>query len=158
MKPIEIKSDDSILKEVEFKVYRYKDKRVATQFMPESDEPQTQELRVPWGDTLTMKRGDYLVSDADNPEDSWPVERDIFEKSHEEEAPGTGIFRKVALVYLVPLTDFTDGDPDQLVSVHSLEGVETVRAGDFHLARGIKGEIWAFPSEKVAANLDEVNY
>jgi hypothetical protein len=35
------------------------------------------------------------------------------------------------------------------VTVVTLEGDETVRAGDFYLAKGIKGEIWPYPKEKV---------
>jgi len=155
---INIKSDDSILKHIKFKVYSYKDERVAKQFMPDPDEPQTQELQTSWGDTLTMKKGDYIVSDTTNPGDSWPVEKDIFEKSHEETVPGTGYFKKVSLVSLVPLTIFTDGNPDTLVTVHSLEGPETVPAGNYHLAKGIKGEIWPFPNNKIEANLEEVDY
>jgi len=50
---------------------------------------------------------------------------------------------------LVPMKDLTGGDEDQLVTVHSLEGPQTVRAGDFYLARGIKGEIWSYPKDKV---------
>jgi hypothetical protein len=46
------------------------------------------------------------------------------------------------------LTDIT-GDPDQEVKVVTLEGEETVRAGDFYLAKGIKGEIWPYPREKI---------
>jgi len=157
-KPIVIKSDDPILKQIKFKVYSYKDKRVAKQFIPNPDEPQTQELQTSWGDTLTIKKGDYLVSDATNPEDAWPVEKEIFEKSHQETAPGTGLFKKISLVSLVPLTIFTEGDPDQLVTVHTLEGQETVPAGKYHLAKGIKGEIWPYPNEKIEANLDEVVY
>jgi hypothetical protein len=34
--------------------------------------------------------------------------------------------------------------------VHTFEGAVTVRAGDFFLAKGVKGEIWPFPKEKVA--------
>lgn len=155
-KPIVIKSDDEILKQANFKYYGYKDRRMAKQFLPESDEPQTKEIEVPWGGTLTANKGDYLVQNADDPSDTWPVEKDIFEKSHEEEVPGSGIFKKVAVVALVPLTDFTGGDPDQLVTLHSLEGAETVPAGKFHLARGIKDEIWAYPSQKIADNLYEL--
>jgi hypothetical protein len=50
---------------------------------------------------------------------------------------------------LVPLVDVTNGNPDALVTVVSLEGSETVRAGDFCLARGVKGEVWAYPKEKI---------
>jgi hypothetical protein len=49
---------------------------------------------------------------------------------------------------LVPLTDVTNGDEDQMVTVHTLEGTETVRAGDFLLAKGPKGEIWPYPKAK----------
>ena len=41
------------------------------------------------------------------------------------------------------------GDPDQVVIIKTMEGEETVRAGDFYLARGVKGEIWAYPKEKI---------
>jgi hypothetical protein len=47
------------------------------------------------------------------------------------------------------MTDVTHGDADQLVTVETLEGPETVRAGDFYLAKGIRGEIWPYPKEKV---------
>jgi hypothetical protein len=154
--PIEIHSDDDSLKKVQFKIYGYKDKRVAKQFMPKPDEPQTKELEVPWGDTLTMKRGDYLVSSADDTKNQWPVEKEIFEQSYTEEEPGSGIFKKVASVGLVPLTEFTNGNPEQLVTVHSLEGPETVPAGRFHLARGIKGEIWPFPNNEIEKVLYEM--
>jgi hypothetical protein len=44
--------------------------------------------------------------------------------------------------------DVTQGDEDRIVEVHTLEGAEQVRAGDFFLARGIKGEIWPYPISK----------
>jgi hypothetical protein len=50
---------------------------------------------------------------------------------------------------LAPLTDLTR-DPDQLVTIVSLEGPETVKAGDFYLAKGVRGEIWPYPKEKIA--------
>lgn len=151
--PLEIRSDDEILSNVKYTIYGYKGIRRAKQFLPESDESQTQEIQTPWGGTLTAKRGDYLVSDAANLEDNWVVESEIFEQSYQEEEPGTGVFKKHAAVALVPLTELTGGDPDQLVTIHSLEGALTVRAGDFHLARGVKGEVWPFPNEKVGENL-----
>jgi hypothetical protein len=49
----------------------------------------------------------------------------------------------------VPLIDITSGDQDQTVTVVSLEGPQEVRAGDFFLAKGIKGEVWPYPKEKV---------
>jgi hypothetical protein len=37
--------------------------------------------------------------------------------------------------------------------VETLEGTETVRAGDFFLARGIKGEIWPYPANRMTGTL-----
>jgi len=51
---------------------------------------------------------------------------------------------------LVPLVNVTNGNEECLVTVETVEGPETVRAGDFYLARGIQGEIWPYPKEKVA--------
>ena len=157
-KLIELKQDDAILKRVKFKIYGYKDKRVAHQFLPDPDEPDTKNIDVSGGNTLIIKRGDYLVSDAGDPEHAWPVEKEIFEQSHQEEQPGSGLFRKISLVMLAPLTEFTGGNPDQMVIVHTLEGPETVRAGDYHVARGIKGEIWPFPNDRIEKHLYEVEY
>jgi hypothetical protein len=52
------------------------------------------------------------------------------------------------LIYLIPLTVLTGGDPDRQVAVHTLEGVVTVRAADFYLARGVEGELWPYPKDK----------
>jgi hypothetical protein len=30
-----------------------------------------------------------------------------------------------------------------------MEGAETVWAGNFYLARGVRGEIWPYPQEKI---------
>jgi hypothetical protein len=30
-----------------------------------------------------------------------------------------------------------------------MEGAITVRAGDFYLAKGVKGEVWPYPKEKI---------
>lgn len=35
------------------------------------------------------------------------------------------------------------------MTVVNLEGPETVRAGDFYLAKGIKEEIWPYPKDKI---------
>jgi hypothetical protein len=56
---------------------------------------------------------------------------------------------KRAITWLVQLTDLTSGVEDRMVTVETLEGPETVRAGDFYLAKGVKGEIWPYPKEKV---------
>ncbi len=82
-----------------------------------------------------------------NPDDRWPVDAEVFEKSYEIVQPGICV--KTAVTELVPLTDVTEGDADQMVTVYTLEGPETVRAGDFYLARGVYGEIWTYPKDKV---------
>ena len=56
---------------------------------------------------------------------------------------------KKAVTLLVPLTEVTHGDPDKIVTVLTLEGSEEVRAGDFYLAKGVKGEVWAYPKDKI---------
>lgn len=49
----------------------------------------------------------------------------------------------------MPLTDITGGDEEQQVTIETMEGPETVRAGDFYLAKGVKGELWPYPKEKI---------
>jgi len=70
----------------------------------------------------------------------------IFEESYVIIRPGYCV--KKAVTLLAPLTDITN-DQDRLVTVVTLEGAETVRAGDFYLAKGIKGEVWPYPKEKI---------
>lgn len=115
-------------------------------FVPKSGEPQTMQVATPWGSTLTAKAGDLLVSEIDKPDDKWPIDSHIFDETYLVTAPGLCIKRAITL--LVPLTDVTNGDEDQMVTVHTLEGAETVRAGDFLLAKGVRGEIWPFPKAK----------
>lgn len=145
--PLIITSDDSIIETLRFKPYRSKVERRVLSFLPNPDEPQTIELATPWGSTLTAKSGDFLISELDKPNDYWPVAASIFEESYVLIRPGYCI--KKAITLLVPLTDITDGDPDRMVTVQSLEGAETVRASDFYLAKGVKGEIWPYPKDKV---------
>ncbi|MEW6404489.1 MAG: hypothetical protein AB1649_22055 [Chloroflexota bacterium] len=145
--PILITSQDSILRVLDFKPYRSVVERRVAPFLPAPDQPQTVDVTTPWGAQLTAKRGDLLVSEIDAPDDVWPVDAEIFDKSYMIIRPGFCIKRAITL--LVPLTDLTHGDPDRLVTVETLEGSETVRAGDFYLAKGIKGEIWPYPKEKV---------
>lgn len=123
--------------------------RRVTPFLPRDDQPQSTEVRTPWGTILTAKKGDLLVSELGAPNDVWPVNPEIFDQSYMVIEPGMCVKRAVTL--LVPLTDVTEGDEDQMVTVHTLEGVETVRAGDFFLAKGVKGEIWPYPREKALA-------
>ena len=147
IEPLVITSDDSILDTLHFKPYRSKVERRVLPFLPTSDEPQTIELATPWGATLTAKSGDMLISELDKPNDYWPIDSKIFEESYALIRPGYCI--KKAVTLLVPLTDLTAGDPDRMVTIETLEGAETVRASDFYLAKGVKGEIWAYPKEKV---------
>lgn len=144
--PIVITSADSILSTLNFKPYRSKVERRVVPFLPASDEQQTLEIHTPWGQELTARKGDFLVSEVNTPNDYWPIDPVIFDESYVITRPGFCV--KKAVTLLVPLTDIT-GNPDQRVTVVSLEGALTVRAGDFYLAKGVKGEIWPYPKEKI---------
>jgi len=146
-KKIIITSDDPLLQTLNFKPYRSKVERRVIPFFPGVDDPQTMDVKTPWGAVLTAKKGDFLVSEINTPDDYWPIDPKIFEDSYLITRPG--YCAKNAITLLVPLTDITDGDPNQDVMVVSLEGPQTVRAGDFFLAKGIKGEVWPYPKEKV---------
>ena len=146
-KHIEITSKDPILEVLQFRSYQSTVERRFDRFLPEPGEPDRMEVPTPWGESLTAKAGDYLVSEMDAPDDCWPVDAEIFEDSYEIIRPGICV--KKAYTDLVPLVDLTEGDADQMVTVYTLEGPETVRAGDFYLARGVQGEIWTYPKEKV---------
>ncbi len=153
-KPIELKSDDPIIQTLPFKPYRSIVQRRVEPFAPAEGEPQTKEVKTPWGASLTMKKGDLLISELDKPDDAWPIDAEIFDKTYMIIAPGFCIKRAVTL--LVPLTEVTQGDEDQLVTVYTLEGSETVRAGDFFLAKGVKNEIWPYPKDKAAETMRPV--
>ena len=144
---ITVTSDDPALESLAFKPYRSKVERRVIPFFPNPGEPQTLDVKTPWGAVLTAKKGDFLVSEIDQPDDYWPIDPVIFEESYILTRPG--YCAKNAITLLVPLTDITNGDEDQEVVVVSLEGPQTVRAGDFFLAKGIKGEVWPYPKEKV---------
>jgi hypothetical protein len=149
--PIIITSDDPILQSLNFKPYRSIVARRAVRFEPADGEPQTMEVTTPWGSPLTAKAGDMLVSEMDNPDDVWPVDARIFDDTYEFIRPGVCIKRAVTL--LVPMVEVTNGDEDQLVTVQTLEGPETVRAGDFYLAKGVRGEIWAYSRRKADSKM-----
>ena len=142
-KKFELSSDNPILDSLEFKPHYNSVERHFERFIPKPGEPETLVFPTAWGESLTAKSGDYLVSLMDTPDDRWPIDSDIFEKSYEIIRPGICV--KTAVTDLVPLVDVTQGNAEQMVTVHTLEGPETVRAGDFYLARGIKGEIWPYP-------------
>lgn len=144
--PLIITSNDPIISNLNFKPYRSKVERRVVPFLPAPHEPQTLEIDTPWGTHLTARKGDFLVSEIAAPEDYWSIDPVIFEESYVMIRPGYCI--KKAITLLVPLTDITR-DANQLVTVVTLEGAETVRAGDFYLAKGIKGEIWRYPKEKI---------
>ena len=145
--PIELTALDPIIDKLNFKSYKSTVERRFERFLPGPGEPDEKEIPTPWGESLTATPGDYLVSEMDSPDDRWPVEAEIFESSYEIIRPG--ICKKKAVTKLVPLVDVTHGDADQMVTVYTLEGPETVRAGDFYLARGIHDEIWTYPKDKV---------
>ncbi|HRQ42543.1 MAG TPA: hypothetical protein PLD25_31900 [Chloroflexota bacterium] len=147
---LEIRAGDEIIQRLPFKPYRNSIERRAVQFLPGPNEPQTTNIQTPWGETLMCKYGDYIVSEMSAPKDRWPVDREIFEASYLEVQPGSYVKRP--LTYLVPLVDVT-GNPNQQVVVRTMEGDVTVRAGDFYLARGIKGEIWPYPKDKADTSL-----
>jgi hypothetical protein len=146
----ELTSNDEIIGKLPFKPYRNAVERRAVQFLPGADEPQVRHIQTPWGETLACKAGDYIVSELNAPGDRWPVDREIFEESYFEIRPG--FFVKRPLTHLTPLVTVTN-NPNQMVTVHTLEGAVTVRAGDFYLARGIKGEIWPYPKDKADSTL-----
>ena len=144
---LEIRSTDPILVQLKFKAYHSVFERRVIPFMPSRDEPQTLDVDTPWGATLNAHAGDFLTSEVEAPNDYWPVDPQIFEESYLIIRAGYVV--KKAITWLVPLTDIAH-DPDRQVTIHSLEGATAVRAGDFFLAKGVKGEIWALPKEKVA--------
>jgi len=146
--PIVLKSDDPILNSLKFKPYRNMVQRRVMAFAPTEDQPQTMDITTPWGVQLTAKKGDLIVSELNAPDDKWPVSAEIFDASYLIISPGFCVKRAITL--LVPLTDLTDGDEDRMVTIHTLEGVDTVRAGDFLLAKGVRGEVWPYPKEKAA--------
>jgi len=145
--PIEITALDPVIDQLDFKPYKSVVERSVERFTPGPGEPKEKEIPTPWGESLTAKFGDYLVGELDNPDDRWPVDAEVFENSYEIVRPGVCV--KTAITKLVPLVEVTDGDADRMVTVYTLEGPETVRAGDFYLARGIHDEIWIYPKDKV---------
>ena len=146
--PIVLTPDDPILNSLNFIPHRNMVQRRVTPFVPPLDQAQTMEVTTPWGSRLTAKRGDLLVSELDTPDDVWPVDAQIFDESYLIVGPGYCV--KKAVTLLAPLVDVTAGDEDRLVTVQTMEGPETVRAGDFLIAKGVQGEIWPYPKAKAA--------
>jgi hypothetical protein len=144
--PIVLMPDDPVIKTLNFKPYRNMVTRRVEPFIPEDGQPQTMDVSTPWGSKLTAKKGDLLVSELDKPDDIWPIDPNIFDETYIIVSPGLCIKRAVTL--LVPLADVTNGDEDRMVTVHTFEGPVTVRAGEFLLAKGVKGEIWPYPKDK----------
>jgi hypothetical protein len=152
--PLVLMSDDPVLNSLNFKPYRNAALRRALPFLPEENQPQSMEVTTPWGSKLKVKKGDFLISELDKPDDVWPIDARIFDETYLVTAPGLCIKRAATL--LAPLTELTCGDEDRMVTVHTLEGPETVRAGDFFLAKGVKGEIWPFPKTKARETMKPV--
>lgn len=149
--PVELYSDDPLIEQLHFKPYRNAMLRRVLPFLPAPHEPQTMKVTTPWGAVLTVKAGDMLISELDAPHDVWPIDAGIFDESYMMTGPGVCIKRAITLI--VPLTDVAEGDENRMVTVHTLEGPETVRAGDFFLAKGVRGEIWPCTKEKVAKTM-----
>ena len=141
-----ITPSDPRLATLNFKPFRSKVERRVVPYLPTRNEPQSMEINTPWGAQLTARKGDLLISEVETPHDYWPVDPVIFDDSYILIRPGYCV--KKAITLLVPLTDLTS-DPDREVTVITLEGPVTVRAGDFFLAKGIKNEIWPYPIEKI---------
>ncbi len=144
---IVLTSDSPLLDQLDFKPYRNIAIRLVKPFFPNEGDPQTMEVKTPWGALLIAKKGDMLLSEVDKPEDMWPIDPEIFDKTYILIEPG--VCMKRAVTMLVPMVNVTNGNEDEIVTVETLEGPENVRAGDFYLAKGIRGEIWAYPNEKV---------
>lgn len=144
--PVVITSSDPVLMSLPFKPFRSKVERRVIPFMPAPGEAQSMEVKTPWGAMLTAKSGDFLVSEVDKPYDYWPIEPSIFEESYVLIRPGYCV--KKAVTLLTPLIEVTH-DPEVLVTVVTLEGNVTVRAGDFFLAKGVQGEVWPYPKDKI---------
>jgi len=149
--PLVITSQDPILKTLRFKPFLNSEERRVEQYLPGPNEPQRIEVKTPWGAVLIAKNGHYLVSDIGKPGERWPVDKEVFESTYLITRPG--FCMKNAVTELVPMVDLTNGDPDQIVTVQTMEGPETVRAGDFYLARGVKGEIWPYPVHRMTGTL-----
>ena len=144
--PVVITSSDPVLMSLPFKPFRSKVERRVIPFMPAPGEAQSMEVKTPWGAMLTAKSGDFLVSEVDKPYDYWPIEPSIFEESYVLIRPGYCV--KKAVTLLTPLIEVTH-DPEVMVTVVTLEGNVTVRAGDFFLAKGVQGEVWPYPKDKI---------
>ena len=148
---VDLYSDDPIINSLKFRKYYNEVKRCFKRFLPLPGEPETMKIPTSWGENLTATPGDYLVGPIDAPDDYWPVDAEIFEKTYEITGPGICI--KTAITELVPLVDVTEGEVDRMVTVHTLEGPVTVRAGDYYLARGVNGEIWTYPKDMVQSEM-----
>lgn len=152
--PFVLMSDDPIINRLNFRGFRNSMIRKVVPFLPASDQPQEMHVKTPWGSMLTAKSGDMLISELDKPEDFWPIDAGIFDETYVVIKPGLCIKRAITLI--VPLADVVGGDENRMVTVHTLEGPETVRAGDFYLAKGVKGEIWPYPKDKVTKTMRPV--
>jgi hypothetical protein len=146
-----LSAEDELVRKLPFKPYRSTAERMVRRFEPDYGGALSTEMKTPWGEVLQVDAGDYLISELNAPDDSWPVEAEIFEETYMILSPGRCV--KKALTYLVPLEIAANGDHDQMVTVQTLEGPVSVRAGEFYLAKGVKGEIWPIPNEKIGTML-----
>jgi len=152
---IDLTDESPILGKLNFRLYRSIVERQVERFQPGPNEPQSADIRTPWNEILKVKAGDYIVSEVSDPDDRWPVQAEIFEATYIVTRPGFCV--KQSPTPFVPMVDAAEGNPDAEVTVHTLEGTYTIRAGDFYLARGPRGEIWAVPNDKVNNLLEPVH-
>jgi hypothetical protein len=93
-KPMKIQANSPTLKMLHFRPYRYQGaERQAEQFIPD-DDASVKQVQTPWGGTLTAEPGDYIVQDANNPDDAWVVKKDRLFASFKEVTEGKRVLIK----------------------------------------------------------------
>ena len=65
-KHVELTALHPILDRLNFKPYKSIVERRFERFLPEPGKPEQIEIPTPWGESLTAKAGDYLVSEMDS--------------------------------------------------------------------------------------------
>jgi len=86
-----------------------------------------------------------LISGADP--DGYPCELDIFDRTYEETAPGSGLYRKTGVTRLVQVPEGVT------VELQTKEGLEMVTHPDY-IAVGAVDEVYANAANWVEENLE----
>ena len=139
-----ITSESPILSSLHFVPVQSPIEHRVVPFLPGSDEPETTGITTPWGETLTARKGDFLVSEMDTPDIYWPVDPVVFGEMYTITRPGFASLK--TSTHLVPLSDLTGGDPNQDVTIQSFTGPQTARAGGYYLARNTERKLWFIPN------------